>query len=164
METTNDTIKENNYILREIKQIRGKKTILPENIEFIEDYAEIHEIKDIKTKSKQKLGQGNVSNPTLSEVGVRLEGDSQSPNDEINLEGKEEAILENENISNLIENIFTKIEDNDNLDELKEIKASFNSLNENEKNEVIEGIKIKIDNEEQENKFNNLLRFLCEKQ
>ena len=80
------------------------------------------------------------------------------------MEGKEEAILENENISNLIENIFTKIEDNDNLDELKEIKASFNSLNENEKNEVIEGIKIKIDNEEQENKFNNLLRFLCEKQ
>ena len=52
MEETNDIIKENNYILREIKYIKGKKNILPENIEFLEDYAEIHEIKDIKSTPK----------------------------------------------------------------------------------------------------------------
>ena len=77
------------------------------------------------------------------------------------LEEKEETILENENINNLIENIFAKIEGEDNLEGCNDLKIAFNSLKEDEKNEVIEGIKIKIDNEEQENKFNNLLKLLC---
>ena len=158
MEETNDIIKENNYILREIKYIKGKKNILPENIEFLEDYAEIHEIKDIK--STPKLEQGIVSNQKF-EFEVRLEENQNSLNNEMILEEKEETILENENINNLIENIFAKIEGEDNLEDCNDLKIAFNSLKEDEKNEVIEGIKIKIDNEEQENKFNNLLKLLC---
>ena len=158
MEETNDIIKENNYILREIKNIKGKKNILPENIEFLEDYAEIHEIKDIK--STPKLEQGIVSNQKF-EFEVRLEENQNSLNNEMTLEEKEETILENENINNLIENIFAKIEGEDNLEDCNDLKIAFNSLKEDEKNEVIEGIKIKIDNEEQENKFNNLLKLLC---
>ena len=158
MEETNDIIKENNYILREIKYIKGKKNILPENIEFLEDYAEIHEIKDIK--STPKLEQGIVSNQKF-EFEVRLEENQNSLNNEMTLEEKEETILENENINNLIENIFAKIEGEDNLEGCNDLKIAFNSLKEDEKNEVIEGIKIKIDNEEQENKFNNLLKLLC---
>ena len=158
MEETNDIIKENNYILREIKYIKGKKNILPENIEFLEDYAEIHEIKDIK--STPKLEQGIVSNQKF-EFEVRLEENQNSLNNEMILEEKEETILENENINNLIENIFAKIEGEDNLEDFNDLKMAFNSLKEDEKNEVIEGIKIKIDNEEQENKFNNLLKLLC---
>ena len=160
MEETNDIIKENNYILREIKYIKGKKNILPENIEFLEDYAEIHEIKDIK--STPKLEQGIVSNQKF-EFEVRLEENQNSLNNEMTLEEKEETILENENINNLIENIFAKIEGEDNLEGCNDLKIAFNSLKEDEKNEVIEGIKIKIDNEEQENKFNNLLKLLCKK-
>ena len=158
MEETNDIIKENNYILREIKYIKGKKNILPENIEFLEDYAEIHKIKDIK--STPKLEQGIVSNQKF-EFEVRLEENQNSLNNEMTLEEKEETILENENINNLIENIFAKIEGEDNLEGCNDLKIAFNSLKEDEKNEVIEGIKIKIDNEEQENKFNNLLKLLC---
>ena len=158
MEETNDIIKENNYILREIKYIKGKKNILPKNIEFLEDYAEIHEIKDIK--STPKLEQGIVSNQKF-EFEVRLEENQNSLNNEMTLEEKEETILENENINNLIENIFAKIEGEDNLEDCNDLKIAFNSLKEDEKNEVIEGIKIKIDNEEQENKFNNLLKLLC---
>ena len=158
MEETNDIIKENNYILREIKYIKGKKNILPENIEFLEDYAEIHEIKDIK--STPKLEQGIVSNQKF-EFEVRLEDNQNGLNNEMTLEEKEETILENENINNLIENIFAKIEGEDNLEDCNDLKIAFNSLKEDEKNEVIEGIKIKIDNEEQENKFNNLLKLLC---
>ena len=158
MEETNDIIKENNYILREIKYIKGKKNILPENIEFLEDYAEIHEIKDIK--STPKIEQGIVSNQKF-EFEVRLEENQNSLNNEMTLEEKEETILENENINNLIENIFAKIEGEDNLEDCNDLKIAFNSLKEDEKNEVIEGIKIKIDNEEQENKFNNLLKLLC---
>ena len=160
MEETNDIIKENNYILREIKYIKAKKNILPENIEFLEDYAEIHEIKDIK--STPKLEQGIVSNQKY-EFEVRLEENQNSLNNEMTLEEKEETILENENINNLIENIFAKIEGGDNLEGCNDLKIAFNSLKEDEKNEVIEGIKIKIDNEEQENKFNNLLKLLCKK-
>ena len=158
MEETNDIIKENNYILREIKYIKGKKNILPENIEFLEDYAEIHEIKDIK--STPKIEQGIVSNQKFG-FEVRLEENQNSLNNEMTLEEKEETILENENINNLIENIFAKIEGEDNLEDCNDLKIAFNSLKEDEKNEVIEGIKIKIDNEEQENKFNNLLKLLC---
>ena len=158
MEETNDIIKENNYILREIKYIKGKKNILPENNEFLEDYAEIYEIKDIK--STPKIEQGIVLNQKF-EFEVRLEDNQNGLNNEMILEEKEETILENENINNLIENIFAKIEGEDNLEGCNDLKIAFNSLKEDEKNEVIEGIKIKIDNEEQENKFNNLLKLLC---
>ena len=158
MEETKDIIKENNYILREIKNIKGKKTILPENIEIIEDYTEIHEIKDIKNTSK--VEQGTIPNQKIW-LEVRLEGNQNCLNDEITSEEKVETILENENINNLIETIFGKIEGEDNLEDCNDLKNAFNTLKDDEKNEVIEGVKIKIDNEEQENKFNNLLKLLC---
>ena len=158
MEETKDIIKENNYILRVIKHIKGKENILPEDIQIIEDYTEIHEIKDIKNTSK--VEQGIIPNPNI-ELEVKLEANQNCLNDEVNLEEKEEAILENENVNNLIETIFAKIEGQDNLEDCNDLKIAFNTLKDDEKNEVIEGIKIKIDNEEQENKFNNLLKLLC---
>ena len=118
------------------------------------------EQKDIK--STPKLEQGIVSNQKF-EFEVRLEDNQNGLNNEMILEEKEETILENENINNLIENIFAKIEGEDNLEDCNDLKIAFNSLKEDEKNEVIEGIKIKIDNQEQENKFNNLLKLLCQK-
>ena len=158
MDSTNDIIKESNYILREIKQIRGKKNISKENIEIIEDLAEIHEIKDLKQKPKSNsiLEQSNIPNKKTA-LEVRLEGNSNDINDE---EEIEEPILENENINNIIEGIFTKIENNANFSEDEELLINFKNLNKKEKNEVIEGIKIKINNEEQENKFNDLLKIL----
>ena len=72
-----------------------------------------------------------------------------------------ETVFENEQINNLIEyifNILNSIEIIDNIDDLKKI---FSELKEDGKIEVIEGVKIKIENEEQENKFNDLLKLLC---
>ena len=158
MDSTNDIIKESNYVLREIKQIRGKKNISKENIEIIEDLAEIHEIKDLRQKPKSNsiLEQSNIPHKKTA-LEVRLEGNSNDINDE---EEIEEPILENENINNIIEGIFAKIENNANFSEDEELLINFKNLNNDEKNEVIEGIKIKIENEEQEKRFNNLLKYL----
>ena len=158
MDSTNDIIKESNYILREIKQIRGKKNISKESIEIIEDLAEIHEIKDLRQKPKSNsiLEQSNIPHKKTA-LEVRLEGNSNDINDE---EEIEEPILENENINNIIEGIFAKIENNANFSEDEELLINFKNLNNDEKNEGIEGIKIKINNEEQENKFNDLLKIL----
>ena len=158
MDSTNDVIIESNYIFREIKQIRGKKDIPKESIEIIEDLAEIHEIKDFKqkTKSKQVLEQVNIQNKKI-ETEVRLEENSNIINNE---EENEEPIVENENVNNIIEGIFAKIESNDNLIKEDELIIEFKNLNMDEQNEVIEGIKIKINDEEQEKKFNDLLKIL----
>ena len=158
MQETNDKIIENNYIFREIKNIKGKEQIIPENILILEDLAEIHEIKDLRPKT-------NVQHETTSNKKivseVKLEGNINKPKNELNIEDQEEPILENENVSNLIEYIFEIIESGKNLNDCNKLKNSFNALEENEKNEVVEGVRIKIDNEEQENKFNELLKLLC---
>ena len=158
MQETNDKIIENNYIFREIKAIKGKEQIIPENILILEDLAEIHEIKDLRPKT-------NVQHETISNKKivseVKLEGNINKPKNELNIEDQEEPILENENVSNLIEYIFEIIESGKNLNDCNKLKNSFNALEENEKNEVVEGVRIKIDNEEQENKFNELLKLLC---
>ena len=158
MQETNDKIIENNYIFREIKEIKGKEQIIPENILILEDLAEIHEIKDLRPKT-------NVQHETISNKKivseVKLEGNINKPKNELNIEDQEEPILENENVSNLIEYIFEIIENGKNLNDCSKLKNSFNALEENEKNEVVEGVRIKIDNEEQENKFNELLKLLC---
>ena len=73
---------------------------------------------------------------------------------------EEEDIIETEHINNLIENIFGQLGNDEILNNYNSIKISFQELNGNEKDEVIEGIKIKIENEEQENKFNNLIKLL----
>ena len=158
MQETNDKIIENNYIFREIKNIKGKEQIIPENILILEDLAEIHEIKDFKqkTKSKQVLEQVNIQNKKI-ETEVRLEENSNIINNE---EENEEPIVENENVNNIIEGIFAKIESNDNLNKEDELIIEFKNLNMDEQNEVIEGIKIKINDEEQEKKFNDLLKIL----
>ena len=48
MKSIQDIIIENNYIFREIKEIKGKQNILQDNIEILEDLTEILEIKDIR--------------------------------------------------------------------------------------------------------------------
>ena len=158
MQETNDKIIENNYIFREIKEIKGKEQIIPENILILEDLAEIHEIKDLRPKTN--VQQETISNKKIVSE-VKLEGNINKPKNELNIEDQEEPILENENVSNLIEYIFEIIENGKNLNDCSKLKNSFNALEENEKNEVVEGVRIKIDNEEQENKFNELLKLLC---
>ena len=157
MDSTKDKTIENNYILREIKYIKEKS--IPENIEILQDLAVIHEIKDIKSKSIPNLQQIIVSQPK-SEVDIKLEGGLTNRTVEENIE-ETETVFENEQINNLIEyifNILNSIEIIDNIDDLKKI---FSELKEDGIIEVIEGVKIKIENEEQENKFNDLLKLLC---
>ena len=258
MNSTQDIINEKNYILREIKEIRGKNNLISENIEIIENLTEIHEIKEFNKKYLEKQNLSNIKKLN-NEFEIRLEGElgikniecnkyienselnnlcpgckntnlcpncknsnlcpscenntlcpnyknqdlyqdyenkdiyPDCINEELNKEilcpncknessvkcdedkmkqneiveeqiledKKENNIAENENISNLIETIFERIKCDSILNDCSDLKAAFQALNENEKNEVIEGVKIKIDKEEQENKFNDLLKLLC---
>ena len=165
MDSTKDIKREHNYIFRVIKQI-GKRKINPENIQILENLADVHEIKDIKFKPN--LQQINIKKPNFKiNLEVKLEGESsveKNEQEDLNVEmnyGNEEVIIESEDINNIIENIFDKL-NNKNINDYNEIKQIINSLTEENKKEVIEGLKIKIDNEEQENKFNDLLRILNE--
>ena len=165
MDSTKDIKREHNYIFRVIKQI-GKRKINPENIQILENLADVHEIKDIKFKPN--LQQINIKKPNFKiNLEVKLEGESsveKNEQEDLNVEmnyGNEEVIIESEDINNIIENIFDKL-NNKNINDYSDIKQIINSLTEENKKEVIEGLKIKIDNEEQENKFNNLLRILNE--
>ena len=165
MDSTKDIKREHNYIFRVIKQL-GKRKINPENIQILENLADVHEIKDIKFKPN--LQQINIKKPNFKiNLEVKLEGESsvekneqEDLNGEMNY-GNEEVIIESEDINNIIENIFDKL-NNKNINDYNDIKQIINSLTEENKKEVIEGLKIKIDNEEQENKFNDLLRILNE--
>ena len=165
MDSTKDIKREHNYIFRVIKQI-GKRKINPENIQILENLADVHEIKDIKFKPN--LQQINIKKPNFKiNLEVKLEGDSSAEKNEqedLNADmnyGNEEVIIESEDINNIIENIFDKL-NNKNINDYNDIKQIINSLTEENKKEVIEGLKIKIDNEEQENKFNDVLRILNE--
>ena len=165
MDSTKDIKREHNYIFRVIKQI-GKRKINPENIQILENLADVHEIKDIKFKPN--LQQINIKKPNFKiNLEVKLEGESSAEKNEqedLNADmnyGNEEVIIESEDINNIIENIFDKL-NNKNINDYRDIKQIINSLTEENKKEVIEGLKIKIDNEEQENKFNDLLRILNE--
>ena len=166
MESSEDLIRENNYIFRETKQI-GARKIIPEQIQILDNMAYIHEIKDIK--NNQNLQQINIVNPNFKiNLEIKLEGKTALKenetedliNNDMNF-GNEEVIIESEDNNNLIENIFAKLNNNDTND-YNNIKQMINSLTEENKKEVIEGIKIKIENEEQENRFNNLLKELSE--
>ena len=165
MDSTKDIKREHNYIFRVIKQI-GKRKINPENIQILENLADVHEIKDIKFKPN--LQQINIKKPNFKiNLEVKLEGESsveKNEQEDLNADmnyGNEEVIIESEDINNIIENIFDKL-NNKNINDYSDIKQIINSLTEENKKEVIEGLKIKIDNEEQENKFNDLLRILNE--
>ena len=164
MDSSKDIIRENNYIFREIKQI-GTRKIIPENIQLIENLAYVHEIKDIKLN--KNLQQINISNPNLElDFEIKLEGEyvpkinnEEISDNEIN-QGDAEVILESEENNNLIESIFEKLKNDKNINDCSNIKEKLNSLKEEDKKEIIEGIKIKIENEEQENRFNALLNLL----
>ena len=167
MESSEDLIRENNYIFRETKQI-GARKIIPEQIQILDNMAYIHEIKDIK--NNQNLQQINIVNPNFKiNLEIKLEGKTALKenetedliNNDMNF-GNEEVIIESEDNNNLIENIFAKLNNNDDTNDYNNIKQMINSLTEENKKEVIEGIKIKIENEEQENRFNNLLKELSE--
>ena len=165
MDSTKDIKREHNYIFRVIKQI-GKRKINPENIQILENLADVHEIKDIKFKPN--LQQINIKKPIFKiNLEVKLEGESsveKNEQEDLNVEmnyGNEEVIIESEDINNIIDNLFDKL-NNKNINDYSDIKQIINSLTEENKKEVIEGLKIKIDNEEQENKFNDLLRILKE--
>ena len=165
MDSTKDIKREHNYIFRVIKQM-GKRKINPENIQILENLADVHEIKDIKFKPN--LQQINIKKPNFKiNLEVKLEGESsveKNEQEDLNVEmnyGNEEVIIESEDINNIIENIFDKL-NNKNINDYSDIKQIINSLTEENKKEVIEGLKIKIDNEEQEKKFNDLLRILNE--
>ena len=209
MKASQDIIKEKNYVLHEIKEIKGKPNILPENIEIIEDLTKIHEIKEIKNIQKiPKIIKRNNNNI----IDIKLEGEPaeirkeensceenlakeelchdgqnneilcngyrkkyENENIDINngegqvqfgfvdapfLERNKEEVIVNESLTDLIETIFARLSTDDVLNDAHHLKFNFNVLNENDKNEVIEGIRIKIDNEEQENRFNDLLKLL----
>ena len=167
MESSEDLIRENNYIFRETKQI-GARKIIPEQIQILDNMAYIHEIKDIK--NNQNLQQINIVKPNFKiNLEIKLEGKTALKenetedliNNDMNF-GNEEVIIESEDNNNLIENIFAKLNNNDDTNDYNNIKQMINSLTEENKKEVIEGIKIKIENEEQENRFNNLLKELSE--
>ena len=167
MESSEDLIRENNYIFRETKQI-GARKIIPEQIQILDNMAYIHEIKDIK--NNKNLQQINIVKPNFKiNLEIKLEGKTALKenetedliNNDMNF-GNEEVIIESEDNNNLIENIFAKLNNNDDTNDYNNIKQMINSLTEENKKEVIEGIKIKIENEEQENRFNNLLKELSE--
>ena len=209
MKSTKDIKNEKNYVLREIKEIKGNPINNPEDLEIIEDLTTIHEIKVMNQKSCP-IEKNKTCQKKITETYITLEGEpiikhsvqnnfeqiskneSLYPdcyNEDLNKEelcdkcGKnineqngiqigysnepflkryedEEDIIETVHINNLIENIFGQLGNDDILNNYNSIRISFQELNENEKDEVIEGIKIKIDNEEQENRFNNLIKLL----
>ena len=180
MKVSEDIITKNNYILHVTKEIKDKQTIPLENFEIIEKLADTREIKDFKADQKiPKIIETNNYETQNEKVNLMINEKNNEICNEYNegdhvhfgyvdapfLEGKEEkeeveAIMGNENISNLIDTIFEKLKNDNVFNDAENLKIKFCALEENDKNEVIEGIKIKIDNEEQENRFNNLLKLL----
>lgn len=237
-----------NYVFHEIKDIKGKPKIPPENFEIIEDLTEIHEIKELKRKNPKNINN-NIHHNFQQYMGtpenyqgdlyINLEGEPEhniyqfnsdyyekredaknfANEEEMNInkvcnefhhneisnqninneeqkpknygfvdapflfgekklntsdnneivkedndlkfnENNEEENLYEEKISNLIEKIFEQLKREENLNNNSNLKISFKELNENEKNEIIEGVKIKIENKEQEERLNNLLEIL----
>ena len=267
MNNTKDLINENNYILREIKEIKRNSDIIAENFEIEEDLTIIHEIKNFKpvqiqekkcdimpksnieieirlegeniTKNKmqntsekiseqeylrQNKKEGNLCPECRGEnlcpeckgenLGPEYKGENLCPeckgvnlcpecsgenlcpeykNKNLNIEvlcdecknikiidlnkEKEENIefgivdapfleTKKENVSSpselhdLMDAFFELLKTDENLKDFDNLLFSFKALKEKEKNEIIEGIKIKIDDEEQEKRFNNLLKYL----
>ena len=64
------------------------------------------------------------------------------------LETKDENDLESDNINNLMEAIFESLKNDNILKDFDNLTITFKAMEENDKNKIIEGIKIKIENEE----------------
>ena len=91
---------------------------------------------------------GYVDAPFLAE-----ENEEEENNLDENCEEKDNKI------ENLIESIFEQLNSDEILNN-NDLKNNFESLDEDGKNEVIEGIKIKIENNEQQNRFDQFLNSL----
>ena len=121
MKSTKDIIIENNYIFREIKEIKGKQNIPPENIEILEDLTEIHEIKDIRKKP--------INFPQLkrdSKIEIRLEGETKNK--------KEESLKKEKNIEMFYGNFDNKLGSKEADDKLENTDKNIKPLQKNKKN------------------------------
>jgi hypothetical protein len=103
--------------------------------------------KDTNNDDQTQIKYGYVNAPFLYDDNQVNNGDELISNNE------------EERIYNLIDKIFDQLND-DNILNDNNLKKTFRELKENDKNEIIEGIKIKIENNEQENRFNNFLNSL----
>ena len=104
---------------------------------------------ECKSKKNNDLNRGNEENVEFGIVDAPF------------LEIKKEYAFSPDEMNNLIDAIFEFLKTDENPKDFDNILFSFQALKENEKNEIIEGIKIKIDDEDQEKRFNNLLKYLC---
>ena len=107
-----------------------------------------HQNQDINEYENQYIDNNNEINYEQEQVKY----DNIICNDKICEENNED---DNED---LIETIFQQLK-SPNFDS-NNLKNTFKSLNEVDKNEIIEGLKIKVENEEQENRLNNLLKII----
>ena len=99
-------------------------------------------------KGQDDVNIGYVDAPFLAE-----ENEEEENNLDENCEEKDNKI------ENLIESIFEQLNSDEILNN-NDLKNSFESLDEDEKNEIIEGIKIKIENNEQQSRFDQFLNSL----
>lgn len=226
------TTNQKNYVFHEIKEIKGKKKPIPQNIEIIEDLTEIHEIKEIRNNNNYNNMQQpnhfynqNLRNPRniQRDFNIVYEGEpssngrmfynnnnppicgqcqeeihnhenydnnykpnqgvQESNNDQMEINyghvnapflfddnqennnfdfndnGEGNNIDEEDYVYKLIETIFEQLNNGNILNNIN-LKNTFKGLNENDKREIIEGIKIKIENKTQENRFNDFLNSL----
>ena len=207
------------FYFHEIKDIKGKKKLEPEDSEIIEDIVQVHEIKEIKNINQPKQVFRNPRNFQIKFEGEPASGNSYNVNyqqyenyqnneyyngqynpcneyveyqqqnemiseeaglnngqDNVNIGYVDAPFLAEENeeeenncdenceekdnkIENLIESIFEQLNSDEILSN-NDLKNTLESLDEDEKNEVIEGIKIKIENNEQQSRFYQFLNSL----
>ena len=110
-------------------------------IEVLCDGCENEKIQDLNKEKEENLEFGIVDAPFL----------------EIN----KENVSSPDEMNNLMDAIFELLKADENPKDFDNLLLIFKALKENEKDEIIEGIKIKIDNEVQKKRFNNLLKYLC---
>ena len=102
---------------------------------------------------QMQINYGHVNAPFL------FDGNQENNNFGFNGNGEENNIDEEDYVYKLIETIFEQLNNGLILNN-NNLKNTFRGLNENDKREIIEGIKIKIENKTQENRFNDFLNSL----
>ena len=102
---------------------------------------------------QMQINYGHVNAPFL------FDGNQENNNFGFNGNGEENNIDEEDYVYKLIETIFEQLNNGLILNN-NNLKNTFKGLNENDKREIIEGIKIKIENKTQENRFNDFLNSL----
>lgn len=102
---------------------------------------------------QMQINYGHVNAPFL------FDDNQENNNFGFNGNGEENNIDEEDYVYKLIETIFEQLNNGLILNN-NNLKNTFKGLNENDKREIIEGIKIKIENKTQENRFNDFLNSL----